>query len=314
MRKKIALIFPGQGSQSVGMGHTLAQRYKTVKDTFAYADELLGIHLSRIAWEGPETELNDTINTQPALFVHSFAVLNALKEEFPDLSGKFVAGHSMGELSALTAAGSLSFEDGLNLVRTRGKLMKQAGERSPGGMAAILGLDIPLLEQICDEISIGDDVVQVANDNCPGQVVLSGSRAALERSLLLAQERGAKRVIPLAVSIAAHSPLMHFAQEEFNKAVFLTPLSPPTVPVIGNVNALPLSTIDDIRDDLRAQLTDRVRWTESIEYMVSKGVQIFMEIGSGNVLSGLAKRISRETINFSVGEPDDFDNLENLLT
>lgn len=313
MSNKIAFIFPGQGSQSVGMGLALAQRYKIVKDLFSYADELLGIDLSRIAWEGPDTELNDTINTQPALFTHSIAVLKALQEELPDLSVHFVAGHSMGELSGLTASGVLTFEDGLRLVRKRGSLMKQAGERSPGGMAAIIGLDIPILERICDEVSIGGDVVQVANDNCPGQVVLSGSSNALERSLILAKEQGAKRIIPLAVSIAAHSPLMNYAQHEFNQAVNRSPLSLPKIPVIGNVNATPLSTIDLIRDDLQAQLTHRVRWTESIKYLVSEGVHMFIEIGNGSVLTGLVKRINRTTIALSIGKPQDFEDLRGYL-
>jgi [acyl-carrier-protein] S-malonyltransferase len=311
MYNNTALIFPGQGSQSVGMGYSLAQRYTTVKDTFATADEILGIHLSKIAWRGPSDELNDTINTQPALFVHSIAVFKLLKEIVPNLITDFVAGHSMGELSALTASGALTFEDGLRLVETRGRLMKLAGEKSPGGMAAILGLDIPILEQICDEASAGNEVVQVANDNCPGQVVLSGSRAALDRSLILAKERGAKRIIPLTVSIAAHSPLMKYAQKDFNQAVFLTPISAPYTPVIGNVNAAPLSTIEEIRSDLQAQLTHRVRWTETIEYMISNGVRNFMELGNGNVLSGLVKRIDRDALVMPLGEPDDFENLAN---
>lgn len=313
MTMKVALIFPGQGSQSIGMGYSLAQSYKSVKEIFSLANELLGINLSKIAWEGPDYELNDTINTQPALFIHSCAVWSLLQEKFPDLSVYSIAGHSMGELSALTAAGVLSFQDGLLLVRTRGRLMKQAGEIAPGGMAAVLGLDISILEQICKQASAGEDIVQVANDNCPGQVVLSGSQNALQRSLTLAKDSGAKRVIPLAVSIAAHSPLMKFAQDEFNRAVNHTPLSAPDMKVIGNVKATPLSSIDDIRNDLQAQLTHRVRWTESIEYMISEGVNIFLEIGNGSILSGLVKRINRNTTTIPIGKPDDFFNLENIL-
>lgn len=191
--------------------------------------------------------------------------------------------------------------------------MKQAGEITPGGMAAILGLDIPILEGICAEASFRDDIVQVANDNCPGQVVISGSRGALERSLTLAKEIGAKRIIPLTVSIAAHSPLMNLAQKEFNQAVKHTPLKSPTIQVIGNVNASPLSTADNIRNDLQAQLTHRVRWTESIEYIISEGVHIFMEIGNGAVLSGLVKRINRDTLAIPVGDSYNFENLEKIL-
>jgi [acyl-carrier-protein] S-malonyltransferase len=314
MSEKIALIFPGQGSQSVGMGRDLAERYPAASETFVAADEMLGVALSKIAWEGPEEELNDTLNTQPALFVHSLAVLKILLEKIPDLFVEFVAGHSMGELSALVASRALSFEDGLKLVRTRGKLMKQAGEKSPGSMAAVLGLGINVLEQICKEASIGDDVVQVANDNSPGQVVISGSRGPLERSLALAKQHGAKRIIPLAVSIAAHSPLMKHAQIEFTQAVQLTPFSTPKIPIIGNVNARPLYTINDIQDDLQAQLTHRVRWTESINYMISEGVNMFIEIGNGTVLSGLVKRINKDVSTSTLSNPNDFDHLTELFS
>ena len=304
--KTTAFVFPGQGSQTVGMGTELAASNPAAKELFQKADEILGFDLSTLCWEGPEDQLNDTINTQPALFVHSMAALQVLREQYPDFQPAFMAGHSLGELSALTAAGSLSFEEGLKLVRTRGELMKQAGEVSPGGMAAILGLDIETVEKLCDEASTEDEAVQVANDNCPGQVVVSGATQAVDRLLPLATEAGAKRAMPLAVSIAAHSELMGHAQDDFNQAVEAAPITRPEISVIGNVTAKPLSSVADIEADLQAQLRSRVRWTESIQFILNKGVNSFVEIGTGDVLSGLIKRISRETIRFSIGTPEDF--------
>ncbi len=208
--KTTAFVFPGQGSQSVGMGRDLADKYPLAKQTFEEADDILGISLSRLMWNGPDMDLNDTINTQPALYVHSIAAQRVFSHLYPDFLPASVAGHSLGELSALAAAGALSFADGLRLVRMRGELMKRAGEQSPGGMAAILGLDIPALETVCAEASTPDETVQVANDNCPGQVVISGAKTAVERAIAGAKVAGAKRGIPLAVSIAAHSPLDGF--------------------------------------------------------------------------------------------------------
>jgi [acyl-carrier-protein] S-malonyltransferase len=304
-----AFIFPGQGSQFIGMGKSLAERYPAARAVFAQADDLLGFSLSSLAWEGPEESLNDTINTQPALMVHSIAALRALQELTPGFKPAFVAGHSMGELSALVAAAALPFQDALNLVRRRGELMKRAGTLSPGGMAAILGLDIPTLDEICAQASEPGEVVQVANDNCPGQVVISGASAALERALPLARDARARKVVPLAISIAAHSPLMNNAQEDFNRAVDAAPIQDPTRPIIGNVNARPLTSAAQIKADLQAQLTSRVRWTESIQYILSQGVNTFVEIGSGSVLAGLIKRIDRETNTLSVGALEDIERL-----
>jgi [acyl-carrier-protein] S-malonyltransferase len=309
MNNHIAFIFPGQGSQSLGMGQALAQSFPAARDLFQEADDLLEFPISKIAWEGPLESLNDTINTQPAIFVHSIAVLRVIHEQQIDLQPSFVAGHSMGELSALVASGAISFIDGLKLVRIRGELMKRAGEISPGGMAAVMGLDISQIETLCSQASTATEIVQVANDNCPGQVVISGAGAALDRVLPLLEQAGARRIIRLAVSIPAHSPYMAHSQEDFNHAVESANINSPLIPLIGNVTARPLLTSEEITTDLQNQLTHRVRWTESIQFMSSQDVNEFIEIGNGSVLSGLNKRINPEVSVTTLGNPDDFKRL-----
>jgi [acyl-carrier-protein] S-malonyltransferase len=304
-----AFLFPGQGSQKIGMGNELAAALPAAKNVFEQADQQLGFALSAVAWEGPEEELNDTINTQPALLVHSVAALRVFQNNYPDFKPAFVAGHSLGELSALVAAGSLEYADALSLVRRRGELMKQAGEQNPGGMAAILGLDIPSVEAATAEASSASEVVQVANDNCPGQVVISGHSAAVERAMMAAKEAGAKRALPLAVSIAAHSPLMLSAQAEFSQAVSEAPIVDPNVPIVGNVSAKALNNATEIRADLEAQLSARVRWTQTIQYMLDAGVTTFIELGSGSVLVNLLKRIDRDAERITLSSAEDFEKL-----
>ena len=305
-----AFVFPGQGSQAVGMGKELAEIYPIAKEIFDEADSLVGFSLSQLMWNGPAEELNETINTQPALYVHSIAAWKTFAAQNPDFRPGTVAGHSLGELSALTASGALSFSDGLRLVRTRGELMKRAGELNPGGMAAILGVDIPTLDKVCAEASTAEEIVQVANDNCPGQVVISGHKTALERALIGAKAAGAKRALPLQVSIAAHSPLMDSIQSDWNAAVDACMIDRPQISIIGNVHAKSMLTADELRTDIKAQMQSRVRWTESVQAMQRNGIQAYVEAGSGEVLLGMIKRIDPSALRFPLGSPKDFAGLQ----
>ncbi len=305
-----AFLFPGQGSQTVGMGKDLAAQYPIAKQTFEEADSILGFSLSTFMWDGPDADLNDTVNTQPALFVHSLAAFRTFLHLYPNLTPASMAGHSLGELSALAAAGALSFEDGLRLVRKRGELMKHAGTLAPGSMAAILGVDISTLDKVCEEASGANELVQVANDNCPGQVVISGAKPAVERAMAGAKAAGAKRALPLAVSIAAHSPLMASIQVEWTEAVNSANFLPPQIPVIGNVYAATLGDEDAARADIIAQMQSRVRWTESVKLMAAQGINNFVEVGTGSVLGGLVKRIADGVTSYPLGTPADFAALE----
>lgn len=284
------------------MGSDLARLRPVARSIFEQADATLGFALSKVCFEGPESALNDTLNTQPAIFTHSMAALAAV-----ELSGEieppaFVAGHSLGELSALCAAGALTLEDGVRLTRERGRLMKLAGERQPGSMAAVIGIDTNTLREICAEASrTHPPGVVVANDNCPGQVVISGDKVAVAAAGAAAKAQGAKRVVPLAVSIAAHSPLMSGISDEFAQVVANTPFRPARVPVVANISARPITHPDDIRAELCAQLTAPVRWTESVQWMREQGVTTFVEIGPKDVLVNLIKRIAGDVETRAIG-------------
>ena len=301
-----AYLFPGQGSQHVGMGLELYQNTPEARAVFDQADEQLGFALSTLCFEGPEETLTDTVNQQPALFVTSLAMWQRMQAQDWAMPA-FMAGHSLGEISALAAAGALSFADGLRLVQQRGELMKAAGKREPGAMAAILALDMPTVRDICQQASEENGrSVQVANDNCPGQVVISGDEAALNRAMELAEAAKARKVVKLPITIAAHSKLMASAAEAFAEAVDATPIQAPNVPVIGNVSAQPLTTPDQIRDELKAQLTSGVAWTDSMTYLLEQGVDSFVEVGPGDTLLSFMKRIDRKAARVKLTFGDNF--------
>ena len=308
--KTTAFVFPGQGSQTIGMGRELSEKFPAAMELFEEADSILGFALSKIMWEGPEAELNETANTQPALFIHSLAAYRVFSILHPEFIPAAVAGHSLGELSALAAAGALAFEAGLRLVRTRGALMKKAGQKNPGSMAAVLNLDIPSLERVCAEASSDTESVQVANDNSPGQVVISGAKAAVERAAVAAKAAGAKRVITLPVSIVAHSTLMASIQDEWNEAVGSAMIGDPKLQIIGNVTAGVLQSAGDLRADIQSQMQSRVRWTETVQLLTGQGKTSFLEVGTGNVLLGLICRISASAQGFALGNPKGFEDLE----
>lgn len=292
-----AFVFPGQGSQYVGMAQDLVAAYPPARAVFEQADTTLGFALSALCFNGPENELTDTLNAQPALLTHSIAALRVLQTIRPDLTPTFVAGHSLGEYSALVAADALEFGDALKLVRERGRVMKAAGEQTPGAMAAIIGMDTAALEGVCAETG-----AQIANYNAPGQIVISGAKNALDRAVALAKTRGAKRAIVLAVSIASHSRWMENAAREFARAVADTPLRAPRIPVISNVTAQPLTRADEIRAELVTQLTSSVQWIKTIEYIAAQGVTAFIELGPKDVLAGLIRRIVKDAHAVSIGD------------
>lgn len=292
------------------MGRALAESYPAAREIFRQADEILDFGLSRLCFEGPEADLNDTINTQSALFTTSMAALAALKAAGSGVKPAFVAGHSLGEFSAYVAAGVMSFEAGLRLVRERGRLMKKAGQLNPGGMAALLKVDDDVMAKICQDVSAeGNGSLQVANYNSPGQIVISGHNAAVERGIELATAAGARRAVKLPVSIAAHSELMRVIADEFRAAINQTSLNLPEIPIVANITAAPLDSLEAIRAEMEGQLTASVRWTDSVLWMVNQGVSRFIEIGSKDVLTGLIKRISKEVTAQTVGKPDDIANL-----
>ena len=304
-----ALLFPGQGSQKVTMGAALARDFPEAAAVFREADDILPFPLSRLMWEGPEEKLVLTRNAQPALFVHSMAVLRVVRSRIGPVA--MAAGHSLGEFSAHVAAGTLSFPDALEAVRLRGELMNHAGRIRPGAMAAVLGMDDEAVESLCSEISTGNDgVVVPANFNSPGQVVISGDVAAVAAATAVAPDRGARKVVPLAVSGAFHSPLMAPAEDGLSAHLANVTFVDPNFPVYSNVTAEAVTTGDEARKLLVRQLTSPVRWSSVISNMVQAGVTRFIELGPGNVLAGLNRRNARGIDTISLGEPDDLSTLD----
>lgn len=302
--------FPGQGSQAVGMGKALADASAAAREVFAEVDDALGQSLSQIIWEGPADTLTLTANAQPALMAVSLAAIAAMKDAGVTVanSAGFVAGHSLGEYSALAAAGSLSVADAARLLRIRGEAMQSAVPVGEGAMAAILGLELAQVEGLAVEASEAG-VCDVANDNGPGQVVVSGSKAAVEKAAELAKELGARRALMLPVSAPFHCSLMQPAADRMAEALAQVTLNAPSVPLIANVLAAPVSDPDEIRTHLVAQVTGRVRWRETVLWMAENGVDAAFEIGAGKVLTGLAKRIAPGIAASSISTPDDIQTL-----
>jgi [acyl-carrier-protein] S-malonyltransferase len=302
-----AFLFPGQGSQAVGMGKALADAVPAARAVFDEVDEALGEKLSKIIFEGPDETLRLTRNAQPALMAVSLAALRALEAEGISVASHaaYVAGHSLGEYSALAAAGSFSLGDTARLLRTRGDAMQKAVPEGVGAMAALLGLDLPAAMAGAEEAATEEEVCEVANDNAPGQVVLSGHKAAVERAIEIAKGKGARRAMLLAVSAPFHCALMEPAAEVMANALAGTKIHAPAVPLVANVLAASVSDPTEIRQRLVEQVTGTVRWRESMAWLAANGVTRLVEIGAGKVLTGLAKRTAPEATAYSVGTPDD---------
>ncbi len=312
-----AFLFPGQGSQAVGMAADLYERFPEARETIDRADRMLDLPLKeRMFGAGGDADaekaaLTATDVTQPALYVHSLAAFAVLKERGAEMS--MAAGHSLGEYSALAAAGALGFEEGLRLVRLRGQLMARAGDDRPGTMAAVLNLDADQIERVCTDVTrTGDGVVQPANFNAPGQIVISGDADAVERAMEALKAAGARRVVPLPVSGAFHSPLMAYARDGLGEALEKAEIRPPSCPVYLNVTARPSTDPDEIRQRLLEQLTAPVRWAQTLEAMQADGADRFVEVGAGAVLSGLVKRtLGREVETATAGKAEELEKMEN---
>ena len=301
-----AFIFPGQGSQAVGMGKALAHAVTAARSVFDEVDEALGERLSAVIWEGPADELTRTRNAQPALMAVSMAVVRALESEGATVAGhaSYVAGHSLGEYSALAAAGSLSISEAARLLRIRGDAMQEAVPEGVGAMAAVLGLELAAVEVIAAEAATKDEVCEVANDNAPGQVVVAGHKSAVERATAIARQQGA-RALPLAVSAPFHCALMQPAAEVMAHALASAQIHAPVVPLVPNVLAAPLRDPTQIRQRLVEQVTGTVRWRESIAWLGDNGITRLVEVGAGKVLTGLARRIVPDMAASQVGMPDE---------
>lgn len=306
---KRALIFPGQGSQQVGMGKELAAAFAGAKETFQEIDDALSQNLSRLMFDGPEGDLTLTENAQPAIMASSLAILRVLQKEcgFSVAGAAYVAGHSLGEYSALAAADAMTLADTARLLKLRGQAMQRAVPQGKGGMAAMLGVDIDQAKQIAALVSADGEVCEVSNDNTVGQVVLSGSAVAIDRLVEVAPQHGAKKVVKLNVSAPFHCSLMQPAADEMQKALASVSLKRPLVPLVANVTAAEVAAPEAIKDLLVQQVTGMVRWRESVAYMAEKGVTEFVEIGAGKVLSGMVKRIAKDAVTIAIEGPADVD-------
>ena len=339
MTTQVAFLFPGQGSQSIGMAVDVYQTSTAARQVFETVDEALGISLSKICFEGPEDTLRETTNAQPAIVTASLALLAALQEAFSPhsftwsspLTPSYTAGHSVGEYAALVVSGALDLKSTARLVRERGRLMHHEGTVCPGGMAAIIAMDAEQLQEVCREAENqagqsavdsadpnrtahpGQGRVIIANFNAPGQIVISGEQKALNLAMELAKARGAKKVIPLPVSGAFHSPVMQPATDELAQIIASTPIQNATIPIISNINAALLTEAQMIREELAQQIATPVEWTRSIEYLVGAGVTVFIEIGPGRALTGMVKRIVKDATTISISSATDIEKATSIL-
>ena len=302
----VAYIFPGQGSQYVGMGKELYENYPQAKEIFDTADKILKFSLTKLCFEGPEEDLTNTSNSQVAILVHSIAALKVLeKEGAENFNPKFALGLSLGEYSALVASGCLSFEDGVKLVRRRGQFMQSASEKNPGKMASIMGIDASELEKLCKGFGC-----EIANLNCPGQIVISGSSSAVELTASMAKEKGAKRAVMLEVSGAFHSSLMTPAKEKLEKEIESITFNAPSYPIISNVTGQPTEDPAVIKENLITQVNSTTLWEASVKYVASQGITTYLEMGPGAVLKGLLKRIDKALKVINLEKPSDFSQLQ----